>query len=130
VLDRRPFLAAGHSNIPAERLARFAVVEVDAAGYLRSLLEKPDPILYASLPEPVYLSINAWRMPPSIFEACRTISPSPRGELELPDAVLRAVRQFGERFRVLPTAAPVLDLTGRDDVPEVEARLAAEEALG
>ena len=33
------------------------------------------------------VSMNCWLMPPGIFEACRSISPSARGELEIADAV-------------------------------------------
>lgn len=127
-LEREPFLAARHSNIPAERLRSFAVVDAEprkggGTARLRGLLEKPDPATYRSLPEPVLLSINAWRFSSMIFSACRAISASPRGELELPDAVLHAIRHLGVDFEVLPTAAAVLDLTGREDIPELEARL-------
>ena len=42
--------------------------------------------------------------------ACRRIPPSPRGELELPNAVRYAMRVMKERIRAMPVEAGVLDL--------------------
>ena len=69
--------------------------------------------------------MNCWRFGPSIFTACRSIELSPRGELELPNAVRYAVRVMGERFRAIPVDAGVLDLSRREDIAEVERRLSA-----
>jgi glucose-1-phosphate thymidylyltransferase len=69
--------------------------------------------------------MNCWRFDASIFPACRAIAPSPRGELELPNAVRFAIRSQGHRFRAVPIEAAVLDLSRRSDIPEVERRLAA-----
>ena len=73
----------------------------------------------ATLPDhgdDVRVSMNCWRFGPSIFTACRRIEPSPRGELELPNAVRYAVRVMGERFRAIPVDAGVLDLSRREDI--------------
>ena len=59
----------------------------------------------------------------AMFDACRRVQPSPRGELELPDAVRIAMRDLGERFRVVPVSAGVLDLSARGDIPAVAAAL-------
>lgn len=115
------------SNIPPERLSRFAIVEVDGQGCLRRIMEKPDPALLASLPEPVAVSMNCWRFDPGIFAACRAVKPSPRGELELPDAVQYAVEVLGQRFQVMWCAEAVLDLSSRADVEPVAVRLAGRE---
>lgn len=115
------------SNIPPERLSRFAIVEADAGGCLRRIVEKPDPALLASLPDPVAVSMNCWRFDQGIFVACRAVKPSPRGELELPDAVQYAAQVLGQRFRVLLCAEAVLDLSSREDVGPVAARLAGRE---
>jgi glucose-1-phosphate thymidylyltransferase len=72
--------------------------------------------------------MNCWQFRPVIFAACRAIGPSPRGELELPDAVQHAMDVLGERFRVVPVRAAVLDLSSRQDVAPVAARLAGTEA--
>lgn len=115
------------SNIPPERLSRFALVEIDDQGCLRRIVEKPDPALLASLPEPVWVSMNCWRFDQGIFAACRAVKPSPRGELELTDAVQHAAEVLGQRFQVLRCAEAVLDLSSRADVGPVAARLAGRE---
>jgi len=112
------------SNIPKERIRHFAVGQVDEGQRLLGVLEKPDEATLASLPRPLWLSMNCWRFGPSIFEACRNIKPSKRGELELPDAVEYAIRELGETFHAVLVRAPVLDLTSRKDVAAVAKRLA------
>jgi glucose-1-phosphate thymidylyltransferase len=122
-LDRERFLAAGESNITRQRMAAFAVVERDDTGHLTRILEKPDPETYARLAEPVAASVNAWRFRPTIFDACRAIAPSVRGELELPAAAQYLVDRLAEPIRVVLTAEPVLDLSHREDIPGVGERL-------
>ena len=68
------------------------------------------------------------RFGPSIFDACRRITPSARGELELPEAVRYAVTVMSERMQTFPIEAGVLDLSHRSDIAEVERRLARIEA--
>lgn len=119
-------LLAG-SNLSSQRLRRFAVAEIDEAGCLQRIIEKPDEATWAAMPRPLWISMNCWRLRPVIFRACQAIRPSARGEFELPDAVQYAIDVFGEPFRVVPVRAPVLDLTGREDVAAVAARLAGKE---
>jgi dTDP-glucose pyrophosphorylase len=126
------------SNIDAERIRSFALLTVDETGTLVDILEKPDPATFARYfgdnddaiegrpgIHDVRVSMNCWRFGPSIFTACRSIEFSPRGELELPNAVRYAVRVMGERFRAIPVDAGVLDLSRREDIAEVERRLSA-----
>ncbi len=122
----RDSMIAG-SNIPPERISGFAVIESTGDGYLRRIIEKPSPEKLQKRSGPQYVSMNCWRFNPSIFEACRAIKPSPRGELELPAAVQYAIKTLGERFRVLPMSLPVLDLTGRGDISPVASRLSGVE---
>ena len=65
------------------------------------------------------ISMNLWSFTPAIYEACRRVTPSVRGELELQDAVRIAMTELGERFRVLGSAAGVLDLSTRGDIESV-----------
>jgi len=114
-------LLAG-SNIPPERLRSFAVVSVDAEGYLTDIVEKPDPAVLAAFGDDPPVSMNCWRLPAAIFAACREIAPSSRGELELPDAVRLAIAR-GTRFAVVRSCEGVLDLTQRGDIAAVAERL-------
>ena len=121
VFERNAMFAA--SNVSADRLGSFAVVETDESGYLKRILEKPSPEQVASLPEPVGVSMNCWRFDRRIFEACKVIQPSPRGEYELPDAVQTSMESFGARYRVLTLEKAVLDMSSRDDISGVAERL-------
>ncbi len=109
------------SNIAEDRLRQFAVGQIDDQGFLVRILEKPDATTLASLPQPIRLGMNCWRFAPAIFAACRAIQPSPRGELELPDAVQYAMDVLGQRFRAVTIHAPVLDLSSRKDIAAVAA---------
>ena len=122
----REAMIAG-SNIPAQRITRFAVVRIGKDGYMTDIIEKPDERTLKSLKEPICVSMNCWRFGPRIFEACRAIKPSVRGELELPDAVQYALDFLGERFKALVVKAAVLDMSYRADVPLVAEKLAGQE---
>jgi dTDP-glucose pyrophosphorylase len=111
-------------NIPAERVRRFAVAKIDAHGFLTRIIEKPDDATLASLPRPLWLSMNCWRLSAPLFDACRAIKPSPRGEFELTDAVQYSIDVLGQRYRTVGVHSPVLDLTSRGDVAAVTALLA------
>ncbi|HEX6693239.1 MAG TPA: nucleotidyltransferase family protein [Longimicrobiales bacterium] len=111
------------SNISADRIASYAVVEFSADGVLERIVEKPGTDAIAALPDPAYVSMNSWSMPPEIFDACRAITPSPRGELEIQSAVQYAIDTLGVRFHVLTFHDGVLDLTQRSDIPAVTAAL-------
>jgi glucose-1-phosphate thymidylyltransferase len=110
-------------NIPAQRVARFAVLEVGQDGLLKKIHEKPDAATMRFLARPVLTSMNCWRFGPSIFAACRAIKPSPRGELELTSAVQHAVDHLGDAFEALRFDLPVLDLSCRRDVASMAERL-------
>lgn len=122
---RRAGLLAG-GNIEPDRIAQYALVWTDASGGLATIVEKPAPEL-ATDPDAL-VSMNSWRFDESVFEACRSIRPSPRGELELQDAVRWQVER-GVRYDVIPFSGAVLDLSRRTDVPAVAARLEGVEAL-
>ena len=110
------------SNIPAERIAHYALLDVDSTGRLRDVLEKPDDETMARL-SGAAVSMNVWRFDHAIFRACRDVPPSPRGELELPLAVRYGVRVLGLRIQAISFAGGVLDLSSRADVASVAARL-------
>jgi len=113
-------------GISPERIARYALLEIDERGYLTDIIEKPDDATFAAH-RTAAVSMNVWRFNAEIFRACRDVKASPRGELELPMAVRLAVRVLGARIHALPIDAPVLDLSHRADIPAVTARLQAVE---
>ena len=112
-----------HGNVPADRIASFAVVETDARGYLRRVVEKPEQHVIDALAPAVGVSMNCWRFDARIFEACRAIPLSPRGELEIPAAVQHAIDNMTVPFRVLYYESGVLDLTGQTDVAGIAKRV-------
>lgn len=113
---------AEHSNIEPERILAFALGKVGADGALDALIEKPDAAALASIGAERRVSMNCWRFPPSIFAACRRLTPSSRGELELTDAINMTIAG-GVRFRVETSGDGVLDLSRRGDIPAVKAAL-------
>jgi dTDP-glucose pyrophosphorylase len=119
--ERRAMLAG--SNIEPERIAKFAIIEIGRDGMMKRILEKPTPEQLAAAKEPVCLSMNCWRFTKKIFEACRNIEPSARGELEIPDAVQYAIDRLGENFRVAVMMAAVLDMSSRKDVGPIARKL-------
>lgn len=119
--DREALVTQG--NIDADRIRRYALLRTSADGFLEEIVEKPDDATFAAMGPHAPVSMNLWAFTPVIFEACRRVKPSARGEFELPDAVRIAMRELGERFQVIPCSAPVLDLGTRADVVVVEAAL-------
>jgi glucose-1-phosphate thymidylyltransferase len=119
---REALLANG--QIAAERILRFALLDIDAAGYLRRIVEKPDASTARAMHDTSFVSMNLWSFDADIFEPCRTVAVSPRGELELPLAVQHAIDAYGHRFRCVPLHAPVLDLSSRADIASVAKTLA------
>ena len=110
-------------NIPAERIARYALLDIGDDGYLRRVMEKPDAETASAFGPEAAVSMNVWLLTPAIFEACRRVPPSVRGEVELPNAVQWAITHLGMRILAVPVRAAVLDLSHRGDIPEVAARL-------
>jgi dTDP-glucose pyrophosphorylase len=110
------------SNISRERVRSFAYATVDAAGYLNDLIEKPDERTLADLRGLALVSMNCWRFSTEIFDACRRVPLSSRGEYELPAAVREAAKG-GMRFKIVRSTAGVLDLSQRSDIAAVAERL-------
>jgi glucose-1-phosphate thymidylyltransferase len=113
------------SNISPERILTFALIDVDADGYLKRIVEKPagdEAWLAGSADTAPCVSMNCWRFDSRIFAACREVPRSPRGEFEIPGAVARAIAR-GVRFKTFRAAGPVLDLSRRADAVDVGRRL-------
>jgi dTDP-glucose pyrophosphorylase len=111
------------SNIPEDRVLKFAVAKISKEGYLDRIYEKPLEETIRTLGFPVYVSMNCWIFSPAIFKACLRISPSARGEMELSDAVQYAIEVLNEPFKALTFQDSVLDLSSRSDIAAVAERL-------
>jgi len=111
-------------GLEPERVFKYALLDIDDAGFLRAVREKPsadDPLAQR---DERWVSMNLWSFTPVIFEACARVRPSARGELEIQDAVTIAMQDLGERFGVVRMRAGVLDMSSRADVAFVASQLA------
>lgn len=118
---REGLLADG--QIAPERLQRFALLDLDG-NRLRRIVEKPDQVDRSRFNRGDYVSMNCWRFDARIFDACRSVPLSPRGELELPLAVQQAIDDGRFPVEAVLSEAGVLDLSGRADIAAVAERLA------
>ena len=114
------------SGFPPDRVIGFAAIEIDDDGYLTRIIEKPGREYFDAAGPQALISMNVWRFDERIFEACRDVPLSRRGEYELPEAVGLAVA-VGVKFRVVPAAGAVLDLSRSTDVALVSERLSGVE---
>lgn len=124
--SKRSMLA--ESNIDPGRIAAFALLSADADHRLTEIIEKPAPEVVAAAGDEALVSMNCFLLTPRIFQACRSIDRSARGEFEIVDAV-RWMVDAGERFDVIPVDAGVLDMSNRGDIASVEAALGDQQAL-
>lgn len=102
------------SNIGEDRIAKFATVEIDPDGILQRIVEKPKRVDIDS-----FVSMNAWLFSAAIFEACRVIGVSERGEYEITTAVQYAIDSLGIKFAAIKSDEGVLDLSSRADIESV-----------
>jgi glucose-1-phosphate thymidylyltransferase len=63
--------------------------------------------------------MNCWLFDNAVFDACRMVPLSARGEYELPQAVQHAIDQRKMCVRVVAMDAAVLDLSSRGDIATV-----------
>lgn len=116
--DREALVSMG--NVAEGNAARFGALEIDDEGALRRIVATPHS---APAGEPIYASLNCWLFTSEIFRACRAVTPSARGELELPQAVQLAIAEGWMRFEAVRLRAGVLDMSRRGDVASVAERL-------
>jgi glucose-1-phosphate thymidylyltransferase len=117
----RSALIAG-GNVSNDRVSRFGALEFDDQGFLSRVVPH-DGHAPAEHDGEIYSSMNCWLFTREIFDACRKVAVSPRGELELPRAVQLAIDTMGMKFRVIRFSEPVLDLSTRADVSAVASLL-------
>ena len=115
---RSALIEAG--NVDPEKVTRFGALEIDPEGHLVSITPKSGAAAQAG---EIYASMNCWLFDSRIFDACRQVPLSPRGELELPRAVQMAIDTMGMKFSVVRQKAAVLDMTSRSDIAAVQRKL-------
>lgn len=115
------------SDILRERVLRYALLQIDAEGYLEKIVEKPGEMPETGRDGDVFISMNCWRFGAGIFRACEQVARSARGEYELPEAVQLGLSSLGLRFKAVPFHTGVLDLSHRSDIAQVARRLAGVE---
>jgi len=115
VLFQRDTLIRG-GNITRERIAKYAICEVGEDGYLERIVEKPER---PSEDPRALVSMTCWRFGPAIFEGCRRVPISPRGEYELAGAVQWAIENLGLKLKAQTCEEGVLDLSSRADIASV-----------
>lgn len=125
VFGREALTAGG--NIPPDRVRHFSIVVTAPDGTLERVVEKPDEATFAAMGKGPTVNMNCWLFGPAIFEAATHVVPSPRGELELPDAVRYSIEVLGERYHVVRFDKPVLDLSSRSDIAAVAEHLSGVE---
>jgi dTDP-glucose pyrophosphorylase len=113
------------AGLSPERLLKFALLDIDAQNVLQDIHEKPAPDHPLALRRERYVSMNLWSFTSSIFSAIAAITPSPRGELEIQDAVRTDMRANGVAYRCMLSDEPVLDLSSQADIDPVGRYLAA-----
>ncbi len=111
-----------HSNIPPDRIQAFAYCVVNDDGFLTDIVEKPSDTSVLNFDAEKLVSMNCWRFSPAIFQRCRDVPVSQRGEFELPLAVKLAIAH-DLKFKVAVSRAGVLDLSRRSDIAAVTERL-------
>ena len=112
-----PAFDAASLDLPLDRLGTFALIERDARGCLSRIVEKPGQEAVRAAGPHAAISMNVWRFDQRIFEYCRTVPVSSRGEQELPQAVGVAADRVC--FTVFDAHGPVVDLSRRADVDVV-----------
>lgn len=103
-------------RVSRERARRGGVLDVDDDGRLAGLVEKPDD------PPSRLATTGCFAFSPRIFEACRAVEPSERGEYELTDAIGRLLDDGGTVEWLTLEGWRVNVNTGAD-VERAEARL-------
>ena len=103
-------------RVSREEARRTAVLELDEAERVVGLVEKPDD------PPSTLVPLGGYTLPPAIFEACRQIEPSNRGEYELPDAIEWLVDRGGA-IAVEPFEGTRFNINTPDDLAAAESHV-------
>lgn len=109
---------------PLARIAKFALMKIDAEGYLLDIIEKPSSTetdKYYDSSGKLRVSMNIFKFNGDQFypflKDC-PINPE-RNEKELPTALLNMVQAHPNSVKVIPVSEHVIDLTSKEDIGTV-----------
>ena len=104
-----------------DRIASFAIMNIDSKGFVKQIIEKPDPnVLYQFQDETgeIRISMNIFSFNGKLLypflKEC-PIHPE-RGEKELPEAVRRMIQSYPEVMLSIPITEHIPDLTSAEDL--------------
>lgn len=103
-------------EVSREAARRLGVCVTDDAGRLERIVEKPDD------PPSRLVQTSFFAFSPRIFEACRAIEPSDRGEFELPAAITHLL-ETGGRVETVRLDGWRVNVNDPQDVHAAERRL-------
>ena len=121
-----PGFDAASLDFSDDRLGAFGLLDAGPSGELARIVEKPGAAVIRAAGPHALISMNLWRFDERIFDACRDVPLSARGERELPQAVSLSIER-GVRYVLFTVRGRVLDLSRREDVPHVARALAGRE---
>ncbi|MGW9684899.1 sugar phosphate nucleotidyltransferase [Flagellimonas sp. 2504JD1-5] len=112
-------------SFPAERISRFALVELDSNGSLTNIVEKPaeDQVEnYRDASEKLRVSMNIFKFDGAMmFSYLKNCPVHPeRNEKELPTALMNMLADNPKTMAGIPLSEHVPDLTSKDDIAEVK----------
>jgi len=103
-------------EVSREEARRGGVCVTDDEGRLKRVVEKPE------YPPSTLVQTSFFAFSPRIFEACRAVDPSERGEYELPDA-LTYLLETGGRVETVRLDGWRVNVNAPEDVDAAERRL-------
>lgn len=109
-----------------ERIAKFAVIDMDKADFLKSIIEKPNPALveqYRDTQGEIGVSMNIFSFyGKHLYPFLKNCPIHPvRGEKELPEAIRLMNEQQPGQIQCFRRAEHILDLTAAEDIAAFEA---------
>jgi glucose-1-phosphate thymidylyltransferase len=106
-------------EVSTEAAREGAVCEFGDDGTVAGLVEKPETPPSNRAPAAFYV------LPPEIFSACRLVTPSERGEYELPDAIDLLIRA-GYAVETVPFEGWKVNINTESDIERAERKLTEE----
>ncbi|MGX1927797.1 sugar phosphate nucleotidyltransferase [Flagellimonas sp. 2504JD4-2] len=112
-------------SFPSERIARFALVELDGDGSLATIVEKPsenEVENYRDTSGKLRVSMNIFKFDGAMtYPYLKNCPVHPeRNEKELPSALMNMLRDNPGTMAGLPLSEHVPDLTSKEDIQEVK----------